>query len=156
MIHNSLLSESHKLNTLLRKTVRYYDAARSDADYFVLIDLDTAVLDFEKNIAELIEPKTNYMSQFVINDVEKLTLHWKTSKVELLKIFTGEENQSQLIDCDTGFSCVSKEFCTNFVDYLSDNKLDLTSSAGLNNIYDMEKEIIKRIGGKGHTISDEH
>lgn len=156
MIHNSLLSEGDKLNALLRKAVRYYDAARSNADYFVLIDLDTLVLDFEKNIAKLIEPKKNYMSQFVLNAEKKLTHHWKTSKIELLKIFTGEENQKELIDCDTGFSCVTKEFCTNFVDYLSDSNLDLTSDTGLNNIYDMEKEIVNRIGGKGHTISDEH
>lgn len=158
MIKNSILSDLGKTSALLRKTIRYYDAVKSDFDYFIFIDLDTLVLDPQRNVLDLIDPQKTYMAEFIIleENVKANKDIWKQSKFKILEAFSGRENETML-DPDTGFSGVNKKFCSDFLDFLSDKDLDVSSKSGLENILQLEQEIIKRgVETAGHIISDEH
>jgi len=144
-IKNLISKSNNYLCPLLRKAVRFYSAVESGADYCFFVDMDTLILDMSKNISDYISEENQYINCFNISSEDLIKQKntgqlrpYPSMKLEIHKLFKSEYPET-ICRCDTGYSCFSRQFCLNFLDFLSDNNLDMTSSTGINNLVEITK-----------------
>jgi len=116
----------------LRKLIRIYNFLESDADVGIFIDLDTVVLQLEKDIRSLVSENKNYMHvktiPFGLSDERR---PWVEVKSKITECYLGDRANQEIINVDTGFAIYTRDFCQQFVDYCKLVDLDITTKSGL-------------------------
>lgn len=111
----------------MHKFLRMYTFADSDYDYAYFVDLDTIVLDKNKNLDSLIDTDKIYFNRFGRgrrNDK-------KINPMRKQRIRRYCKDPSKAIHFSTGFMCCSKKHCEMILSFLESKNLNLLTESGV-------------------------
>ncbi len=121
------VQEERKDSWKIHKFLRMYTFADSDYDYAYFIDLDTIVLDKNKNLDSLIDTDKIYFNKFGRGRRDDK----KINPMRKQRIRRYCKDPSKAIHFSTGFMCCSKKHCEMILSFLESKNLNLLTEAGV-------------------------
>jgi len=141
----------------MRKMIRFYEAVKSGADYCIFMDMDTLILNMERDVKSEIEQGCEYINGGDLT-IEYLTSsgdqyqHWVNCLIVSARTLIGALD-NHLWKCDSGHAIFSAKFCNDFISFLGEHNLDLTTQSGIDNLASYDRMITME---SGLQIHDEH
>lgn len=177
-IRLNILDDSHygirKVNELgyadghlIKKILRLYDVVERGVDYGIFMDLDTAVLNPQKDIRDYITDGHNYIEKYsyvkhrhahfiqpwVQNHlklpVEQQVSGWfsgiykKKTMDDVWSEMCGNEPSQTYCSFSTGYSCFSNELCGEIIRLLKEKDLCPLTKSGVNNLLEIKRRCVQ-------------
>lgn len=121
------IQPSRKDSSKIHKFLRLYTFKDSDYDYAFFVDLDTLILDKDKDVTSLVDENLVYFNKFGRGRRDDK----KINPMRKQRIARYCKDRSSAIHFSTGFMCCSKKHCDAILSFSESKNLNLMTSAGV-------------------------